>query len=207
MIGRIVLQQCLESTEIGKVTSLVRRPSGIIHNKLVEHVCNDFTNYDKLEAHFQNQDIAYYCIGVYTGTVSREEFRKITVDYTLAFADMLKKNRPEAAFCFLSGAGADTKEKSRMMFAQDKGIAENYLRKSFGKIYIFRPAYIFPVYKREEPNFSYRITRSLYPLIKLLGANMSIKSTELAEAIFRVGIEGAGKTILENRDIRNFLKS
>lgn len=206
MIGGLVLQECLQHPEIRKVTSLVRRSSGITHDKLVEVVVSDFTNYDQMEAHFKGQDIAYYCIGVYTGVVSREEFRKITVEYTVAFADMLKKNSPKATFCFLSGAGADTKEKSRMMFALDKGIAENYLRKSINKTYVFRPAYIFPVEKREEPNFPYRLTRSLYPLIKLLGANTSIRSTELAKAIFRVGIEGADKAVLENKDIRSILK-
>jgi len=38
----------------------------------------DFLDYSKIEMYFKNQDIAYYCIGVYTGSVSRDEFKKIT---------------------------------------------------------------------------------------------------------------------------------
>ena len=51
----------------------------------------------------------------------------------------------------------------------------------------------------------YRISRTLYPLIKLFGSNASIKSTELATAMFKVGMEGNGKEILENRDILGVL--
>ena len=72
-------------------------------------------------------------------------------------------------------------------------------------VYTFRPAYIYPVKKRNEPNLMYRIFRRLYPLIKLLGNGSSIKSTELGEAMFKVGLHGANKEILENNDIINQL--
>jgi len=36
----------------------------------------------------------------------------------------------------------------------------------------------------------YRVSRALYPLIKLFGENYSIKSTELAEVMFLVGMNG-----------------
>lgn len=103
MVGGIVLRECLDSPEIGKVVSLVRRASGISHAKLAEIMVDDFCDYSTHEEHFKGIDIAYFCIGVYTGAVPRDEFRKITVDYTKAFADTLKKNSPQASFCFLSG--------------------------------------------------------------------------------------------------------
>jgi len=69
------------------------------------------------------------------------------------------------------------------------------------EFYTFRPGYIYPVTKREEPNLMYRVSRVLYPLVKLFGKNMSIKSTELAAAMFKVGVSGTDKRVLENRDI------
>ena len=61
------------------------------------------------------------------------------MDYTISFVDMLKELSPEAKFCFLSGAGSDQSEKSRMMFAKDKGTAENYIQQSGLKhIHTFR---------------------------------------------------------------------
>jgi hypothetical protein len=112
---------------------------------------------------------------------------------------MLRKNSPHSTVCFLSGAGADQTEKSKVSFARYKGMAENDLvSKGFNQLYIFRPGYIYPVIKRKEPNFSYSLFRFLYPLIKLLGKRYSIKSTELAKAMFNIGINGSQGSILEN---------
>ena len=41
----------------------------------------------------------------------------------------------------------------------------------------------------------------------MLGKKFSIKSTELGQAIFIAGIEGAEKSILENKDILNILEN
>ncbi len=206
MIGGIVLQHCLASDAIGRVYSLSRRASGLTHPKLEEIIHKDFSDFSGLESVFQNIDIAQFCIGVYTGAVSDEVFKTITVDYTMSFADALKAHSPQATFCFLSGNGADPTEKSRVSFARYKGMAENHLSAlDFDSLYIFRPAYIYPVEKRQEPNLMYRISRGLYPLIKLFGKNASIKSTELGEAMFKAGMEGASKQVLENRDILEVL--
>ena len=202
MIGGLVLEQCLNSTEIESVISLSRRSIGITHAKLTEIILSDFINYTGLENHFTDIDIAYFCMGVYTGQVSRDLFRKITVDYTKAFADMLLKYSPDARVCFLSGAGADSKEKSRMMFARDKGIAENHLiKQNFKGLHIFRPGYIYPVTPRAEPNFTYRLFRKLYPVLKTLMPKSSVTSMHLANTIFKTGLEGNEKVILENVDI------
>jgi uncharacterized protein YbjT (DUF2867 family) len=93
-----------------------------------------------------------------------------------------------------------------MMFARDKGAAENQIAAvGLGAFYAFRPGYIYPVEKRKEPNAAYAISPRLYPLIRLMGSNSSIKSTELAEAMFNVGMHGAQELILENRDILKYV--
>jgi len=203
MVGSLVLKECLENDTISEVVSLSRKPSGIQDGKLKEIIHTDFTDYKAIHNEFKNIDIAYFCIGVYTGAVARDEFRKVTVDYTVEFAKTLKQKSPQATFCFLSGAGADPKEKSRMMFAQDKGAAENFLlSQNFGGLYIFRPGYIYPVTPRLEPNFSYRLSRKLYPLLKVLMPNNIVTSEHLAKAIFKTSLLGNSKTILENQVIK-----
>jgi len=67
--------------------------------------------------------------------------------------------------------------------------------------YSFRPGYIYPVVKRKEPNMMYSVSRGLYPLIRMFGKNTSIKSAELGKAMCKVGLNGYGKSILENKDI------
>ena len=91
-----------------------------------------------------------------------------------------------------------------MMFARDKGTAENSLSDmDIGEFYALRPSYIYPVASRKEPNFSYKMMRFLYkPIISRMGINASITSTDLANAMFYVGINGTDKLILENRDLR-----
>lgn len=203
MIGSLILQKCLNDIRISQITVLTRRTTGIKREKLKEVIVDDFTNYTEFENYFKEIDIAYFCIGVYTGAVPREEFRKITVDYTQAFADFLKQFSPEAKLCFLSGGGADRNEKSRMMFAKDKGIAENYLiNKKFSGLYIFRPAYIYPVTPRVEPNFSYKLSRKLYPVLKKLLPNAVITSEELANAMYITGVRGGQTNTYENKEIK-----
>ena len=106
----------------------------------------------------------------------------------------------------LSGAGADRSEKSKTSFARYKGMAENQISAMDLKFYTFRPTYIYPVAARKEPNWMYNISRKLYPIVKLFGDSASIKSTELAEAMFNVGIYGADKEILENKEIKAQLR-
>lgn len=206
MIGSLILKHCLEDPEVSSVCSVVRRPGTLQHPKLKEIIPDDFLNYESFKEEFRNIDTAYFCLGVYTGTMSDEEFRTITVDYTLAFANALEKGSPEATFVFLSGNGADRDGKSRMSFARYKGRAEKHLLQCrFPHLFIFRPGYIYPVEKRKEPNTAYRIMRFLYPALQPLLGNNAIRSTELAAAMYRSGYDFPEKDTLENQDILNYL--
>jgi hypothetical protein len=157
------------------------------------------------------QDAAIFCLGTYTGSASDAELRKITVDYTVEFARVLHGSSPGASFSFLSGSGADQTGRSRMAFARYKGEAEEaLLAAGFPRLYIFRPAYIYPVEPRKEPNFSYRSLRAIYPAFRVPFPNQVIPADHLARAMVDVAVREAresGKWILENRDIRTMVAS
>jgi hypothetical protein len=73
--------------------------------------------------------------------------------------------------------------------------------------YIFRPAYIYPVQPRREPNFSYRLLRAIYPAFRVLFPNQVIRADDLARTVVDAVMRGTGKgrkMVLENRDIRSF---
>mgnify|MGYP000299551936 FL=1 len=150
--------------------------------------------------------MAIFCLGAYTGAVPDDIFRQITLDYSLAFARALHRASPQAAFCFLSGQGADQTERSRMAFARYKGAAEKALLETgFPRLHIFRPGYIYPVTPRKEPNLVYTITRFLYHLLRRLYPNIGISSEDLAAAMVHAGLYGTGENenpVLENKDIR-----
>lgn len=205
MVGGVALQLCLESPEVTAVTVLGRRSVGQEHPKLQEILHEDFTAYDGLQETLATQDAALFCLGAYAGSVSDEDFRRITVDYAIRFGEALHAANPQAVFCLLSGQGADQSQKSRMAFARYKGAAEKaLLEMGFARTHIFRPGYIYPVTPRQEPNLMYKVMRGLYPVVRFLYPNIGLPSTDLAFAMVHAALHGAPDfpPVLENRDIR-----
>jgi uncharacterized protein YbjT (DUF2867 family) len=211
MVGGYALRYALDHPAVGRVTSIGRRKSGLSHPKLAEVLHRDFADCSTLADALSGQDAAIFCLGTYTGTVADAELRTTTVDYTIAFADVLLGSSPDAAFSFLSGSGADPTGRSRMAFARYKGEAENaLLAAGFPRVYIFRPAYIYPVEPRKEPNLSYRLLRAIYPAFRVLFPNQVIPADDLAHAMVDVVIREApdtGGRVFENREIRAIVAS
>jgi uncharacterized protein YbjT (DUF2867 family) len=211
MVGGYALRYALENPAVGSVTSIGRRKLGIPHPKLKEVLHQDFANCSTLADALLGQDAAVFCLGTYTGAVTDAELRKITVDYAVEFARVLRSSSPGAAFSFLSGNGADPTGRSRLAFARYKGEAEKaLLADGFPRVYLFRPAYIYPVEPRREPNFSYRLLRAIYPAFRVLFPNQVIRADDLAEAMVDIVVQGAGgrrSLVLENRDIRAMVES
>ena len=208
MVGGYALRYALEDA-VGSVTAIVRRKLGISHPKLEEVLHRDFADCSSLSQVLSGQDAAIFCLGAYTGAVSDAELRRITVDYTIEFARVLHASSPNAAFSFLSGSGADPTGKSRIAFARYKGEAENALiAAGFPRVYLFRPAYIYPVEPRQEPSFSYRLMRAIYPAFQLLFPNQVIRADDLARAMVDVAVQGTdrGSKVFENREIRAMIK-
>jgi uncharacterized protein YbjT (DUF2867 family) len=206
MVGGYALRYALDDPVVGSVTSIGRRKLGISHPKLKEVLYQDFGDCSALAEVLSDLNAAVFCLGAYTGAVSDKELRTITVDYTVEFARVLRGGSPDAVFSFLSGSGADPTGQSRMAFARYKGAAEKaLLAAGFPCVFIFRPAYIYPVEPRKEPNSSYRFLRWIYPVFRVLFPNQVIRADDLARAMLNVALEGTGKTpsmIFENSDIR-----
>jgi len=205
MVGGYALRYALENAGVGGVTAIVRRKLGISHPKLREVLHSDFADCSSLSHVLSGQDAAVFCLGAYTGAVSDAELRRITVDYTIEFTRVLHGSSPDAVFSFLSGSGADPTGRSRIAFARYKGEAENALiAAGFPSVYILRPAYIYPVEPRKEPNLTYRLLRAIYPAFQLLFPNQVIRADDLAHAMVDVAVQGTdrGAKVFENRDIR-----
>jgi uncharacterized protein YbjT (DUF2867 family) len=211
MVGRYALRYVLENSAAGSVTSIGRSKVGISHPKLNQVVHRDFADCSALAETLSCQDAAVFCLGAYTGAVSDAELRTITVDYPIEFARVLHASSPGAAFSFLSGSGADQTGRSRIAFARYKGEAENaLLAAGFSSVCLFRPAYIYPVEPRKEPNFGYRLLRAMYPAFRLLFPNQVIRADDLAQAMVDVVVSETaprGGPVFENRDIRTMVKS
>jgi uncharacterized protein YbjT (DUF2867 family) len=211
MVGGYALRYALDNPTVESVTSIGRKKLGISHPKLKEVLHQNFADCSALADALLGQHAAVYCLGTYTGSVSDSELRAITAGYTIEFARVLRKSSPNAAFSFLSGSGADQTGRSRFAFARYKGEAEKaLLAAGFPRVYLFRPAYIYPVQPRQEPNFTYQLIRALYPVFRLLFPNQVIRADDLGwamvDVVFRQTQERQG-LVFENRDIRAMIKS
>jgi len=211
MVGGYALCYALENSAVGSVTSIARKKVGISHPKLTEVIHRDFADCSALAGVLSDQDAAAFCLGTYTGSVADADLRRTTVDYTIESARVLHASSPGAAFSFLSGSGADPTGRSRMPFARYKGEAENaLLAAGFPRLYIFRPAYIYPVEPRKEPNFSYRLLRVIYPAFRALFPNQVIRADDLGRGMVDVAVRERGErrsVVFENRDIRAMVES
>jgi len=206
MVGGYALRYALEASDVGGVTAIGRRKLGISHPKLKEVFHPNFADCSALAGTLSGQDAAVFCMGTYTGVVPDAELRTITVDYTIEFARVLRGSSPEATFSFLSGSGADPTGRSRIPYARYKGEAETaLLAAGFSRVYLFRPAYIYPVEPRKEPNVSYRVLRAIYPAFRVLFPNQVIRADDLARGMVDAAVRGTPRhtgPILENADIR-----
>jgi uncharacterized protein YbjT (DUF2867 family) len=211
MVGGYALRYALDHAAVGSVISVGRRKLGISHPKLKELLHNNFADCSALANALSGQDAAVYCLGTYTGSVSDAELRAITADYTIEFARVLRSSSPNSAFSFLSGNGADPTGRSRLAFARYKGQAEKaLLAAGFPRVYLFRPAYIYPVEPRKEPNFSYRMLRAVYPVFQVLFPSQVIRADDLARAMVDVVLRQTQEReglVFENRDIRAMVRS
>ena len=206
MVGGYALRYALEHPDVERVMAIGRRTLGISHTKLKEVLHPNFGDCSALAESLSHQDAAIFCLGAYTGAVSDAEFRTITVDYAIEFARVLHTSSPSAEFVFLSGRGADPTGKSRIAFARYKGEAENaLLAAGFHAVYIFRPAYIYPVKPRKEPNLGYRLLRAIYPVFQVLFPSQVIRADDLARVMVDVAVRRTKErrvSVFENNDIR-----
>ena len=206
MVGGYALRYALDDPDVERVTAIGRRTLGISHPKLQEVLHRDFADCSALAGVLSDQGAAVFCLGAYTGAVPDAELRKTTVDYPIEFARVLHNSSPKAAFAFLSGSGADPTGRSRIAFARYKGEAEKtLLATGFPHVYLFRPAYIYPVEPRNEPNAGYRLLRAIYPVFRVVFPNQVIRADDLARVMVNVAVRGAGERrepVFENRDIR-----
>jgi uncharacterized protein YbjT (DUF2867 family) len=144
MVGQGVLLECLEDPDVRRVVSVVRRPTGRTDPKLTEVVHADFLDYGAIEPALRDIDACFFCLGVSSVGMKEEDYRHITYDFTMAAAQTLHRLNPKLAFIYVSGAGTDSTEQGRSMWARVKGKTENDLTKLCARAYAFRPGYIHP---------------------------------------------------------------
>src|SRR5215204_3508149 len=127
MVGQGVLRECLLDPGIGRVVTVGRRATGEWDQKLREVVAPDLSDLSAVESELKGLDACMFCVGVTSAGMSEEAYARITHDLTLSVARTLLRLNPGMAFLFISGMGADSSARGRLMWARVKGKAENAL--------------------------------------------------------------------------------
>ena len=127
MVGTGVLLECLADDRVTAVMAIGRSPSGRAHPKLIEVLHQDFLHLESLQQSFAGYDACFFCLGVSSLGLDEATYTRITYDYTLAAARACLAANPAGTFCYISGAGTDSTERGRSMWARVKGRTENHL--------------------------------------------------------------------------------
>lgn len=225
MVGQGVLRECLLDPSVDSVLSVVRAPSGVEHAKLRELVHRDFADFSTVADEFAGADACFFCLGVSAAGMKEPEYRRITYDFTLAAARAFAEQCPGKTFIYVSGAGTDSTEQGRAMWARVKGATENALL-ALGRgvterseaappgapetqlpleAYMFRPGFIQPLHGGTSKTRLYRViyavTAPLLPLLRRIAPRFVTTTEEVGQAMLQVATSGAPKRVLESRDI------
>lgn len=206
MVGEGVLYECLQHPDIEKVLVITRNSSGYSHPKLTEIIHSNLSDISSLSDRLTGYNACYFCLGVTSLGKNEAEYTKLTYTLTLNFATTLATLNPEMTFCYISGAGTDSSEKGRTMWACVKGKTENDLMKlPFKHVYNFRPAGIIPFLPLKSSQTFYKTFKYfgwLLSLMKVITPNFVISLKDLAAAIINSSLTGYSKNILEVKDIK-----
>jgi uncharacterized protein YbjT (DUF2867 family) len=208
MVGQGVLRECLLDPEVESVLALGRRSTEQHHEKLREIVQTDLSDLSAMEGILSGYDACFFCLGVSSVGMNEQAYRRVTYDLTISVAGTLVKRNPRMTFFYVSGAGTDSTEHGRRMWARVKGKTENaLLQMPFKAAYMFRPGYIQPLHgirtKTKLYEVLYAIVGSFYPLWKLLFPKYVTTTECVGRAMLNVVKQGAPKSVLENQDINH----
>jgi len=201
MVGEGVLLECLDNSEVERVLSLSRRPSGRQHEKLKELLVPDFRELAAVEAQLAGYDACFYCAGISSVGMKEADYSVVTYDTPLALASTLARLNPGMTFVHVSGAHTDGTEQGKVMWARIKGKAENALmRLPFKAVYNFRPSLMKPTPGQKRVKGGYTLVSVLYPLLNLVFPGMPL--SDVARAMINAVRFGFSKQVLEVPDMR-----
>lgn len=211
MVGQGVLRECLAADDVVSVTAIGRAPVDMQHPKLHQIIHADLFDLRAIEPHLRGFDACFFCLGVSSGGLSEAAYTRLTYELTMAAASTLAGINPDCVFTYVTGAGADSSENGRVMWARVKGKTENDLQKlPFRGVYLFRPGLIQPLHGIKSKTASYRVAYAILnpvlPLAKRLFPDMILTTEDVGRAMLQAARIGAGRAILEAGDIARFAR-
>lgn len=204
MVGEGVMHEALHHPDVSEVIVVGRRTCGTSHPRLREVLIREFneTEISSIREQLTDIDAFFFCLGVTSLGKKEPEYTQLTYDLTMAFAGVSAQASPGSTFIYVSGAGTDSTEQGRVMWARVKGKTENDLRRlGFGQAIAFRPGYIHPTPGLLHPHPMYRYVAWAYPLFNRFFSAYTSTLREVGLAMIHTARIGSDKQVMEVPDI------
>lgn len=211
MVGQGVLSECVSAPDVETIATIGRTATGLVNPNLREIILRDMSSYADLEGELTGFDACFFCLGVSSTGMKEADYQHVTYDLTLTAAGTLSRLNPEMAFIYVSGAGTDSSEMGRVMWARVKGKTENALLRLPFHAYMFRPGLIQPMDGIISRTRLYRVMYTLMkPLLSPLRwafPNLVLTTRDIGQAMLAVARFGYSSRILEVKDIRAVVRA
>ena len=202
MVGEGVLFECLANPQIANVLSVSRKPIGMKHPKLKEYIVADFLALKEYDETLKAYDACFFCAGVSSVGMKEPEYTLITYETTVAFAKAVNP-KSEMTFAFISGAGTDSSEKGRLMWARVKGKTENALTKlPFMQVFAFRPGLMKFTEGQKNLSNTQKFMSWLFPVFNAFFPKTANTIRQLGQAMVYAAQNGYEKKVVEVSDIK-----
>lgn len=202
MAGEGVLIECLSHPQVTEILSVSRKPANLSHPKLKEYIVKDFLQLKENDEKLKGYDACFFCAGISSVGMKEPEYTHTTYDTTLNFAKSLSLIS-EMTFIFISGAGTDSSEKGKLMWARVKGKTENDLMKlPFKQVFAFRPGLMRYTKGQKRIITLNKIMNGFYPFVRALFPSVAGTVAELGQAMIYATQKSYEKKTLEVIDIR-----
>lgn len=207
MVGEGVLQVCLDSPLVEKVVALNRKTVGFSHHKLTEILLPDFHDLKSVESQLKGLDACFHCMGVSSLGIDEASYKVITYDLSILLGETMSRLNPGSVFCYLSGAGTDATETSKMAWARLKGRTENELAAMpFSAMYRYRPGFIKPLPGAKHVQAFYKYVDWFFPIGKALFPDGFSSIEEIGRSMIQVTLKQDEVKTLAGKDIRRLSK-
>ncbi len=207
MVGEGVMHECLLHPDVEAVLVINRKPGGVTHPKLKEIVHSNFFDFSSIEDQLSGYNACFFCLGVSSIGMKEEAYSNVTHTLTLHVASTLCHINKDMTFNYISGAGTDSTEKGRVMWARVKGRTENDLMKlPFRKVFAFRPGFIKPIKGLKNTLKVYRYIGWLFPIGRWLKPSGFCKLKEIGLAMINSIRLQEDRKVLNGMDIIELAK-
>jgi uncharacterized protein YbjT (DUF2867 family) len=200
MVGQGVVRECLLDPGVESVVSVGRSTAGVTDPKFHEVLTADLLDLTPFASELSGVDACFFCLGVSSTGMSEADYRRVTYDITMAAAKAVAAANPAATFVYVSGAGADSTEEGRVMWARVRGETENALLATSLDTYILRPGFIQArhgaVSKTRLYRALYRVGAVLYPVLRVVVPKHVSNTEQIGRAMLGLARHGAPERIL-----------